>query len=216
MTRIRRPFLIVLGIVAAVAAPPATAAPEMREWRFTALLDGKEIGQHRFVLTEQGSERVLNSEAQFQVKFLFFNAYRYAHASNEVWRAGCLNWIEASTDDNGKRYFVRGMREPSRFTIETTRSNEQLPNCIMTFAYWNPRILRATHLLSAQTGEYFDVDVLALGPEPVEVRGEVQPAERYRLKTEKFAIDLWYSPEGEWLALESTTESGRRLSYRIQ
>jgi Family of unknown function (DUF6134) len=215
MNRIRQSFLIVLSVVGAVTALPVAAAPEVREWRFTALLDDKEIGHHHFVLTEQGAQRSLKSEARFDVKFLFFNAYRYVHDSDEIWRGQCLSRIDASTDDDGKRYFVRGTREQAKFSIETNRSTEPLPDCVMTFAYWNPQILNATHLLSAQTGEYFDVEVVPLGPDPVAVGGETQPAQRYRLKTNKFAIDLWYSADGEWLALESTTESGRRLRYRL-
>jgi hypothetical protein len=29
-------------------------------------------------------------------------------------------------------------------------------------------------------------------------------------------IDLWYSAEGEWLRLESTTDSRRRIVYQRQ
>ena len=30
---------------------------------------------------------------------------------------------------------------------------------------------------------------------------------------EKLKIDLWYAPDGTWLALESMTEQGARLRY---
>jgi hypothetical protein len=40
-------------------------------------------------------------------------------------------------------------------------------------------------------------------------------ARRYALRGEKIAIDLWYSLDNDWLALESTTSGGRRVRYQI-
>jgi hypothetical protein len=73
-------------------------------------LDDAEIGYHRFTLAEAGAERVLRSEARFEVKFLLFTAYRYAHDADERWRDGCLTRLESRTRDNGARYRVRGRR----------------------------------------------------------------------------------------------------------
>jgi hypothetical protein len=38
----------------------------------------------------------------------------------------------------------------------------------------------------------------------------------YRLTAGEVAIDVWYSPQRQWLALESITEGGRRLRYVAQ
>jgi len=50
-----------------------------------------------------------------------------------------------------------------------------LPDCIMTFAYWNPRFLDQPRLLNAQNGEYLDVTVHDLGTDTVAVRGAPTP-----------------------------------------
>ena len=42
-----------------------------KEWNFNVSLDGKPIGEHRFVLDETGNQKQLSSEARFNVKFLF-------------------------------------------------------------------------------------------------------------------------------------------------
>jgi len=47
------------------------------------------------------------------------------------------------------------------------------------------------------------------------VRGTPTPARRYRLETRDFLIELWYSAEREWLALDSITAGGQRLRYRL-
>jgi len=213
MSRIHAGQLIVLSLVTGLLSSIGWAATEPREWRFTALLDDKVIGYQTFRLQERGPEQVLASEAQYNVKFLFMNVYTYTHENKEVWRDDCLRRIESRTDDNGERFFVRGAFDDSGFAVETVEGRKELPECVMTFAYWNPRILDAKRLLNAQTGQYMDVEVTALGSEIISAAGEQRPARRYELKTEKFTINLWYSPNREWLGLETTTESGGRLRY---
>jgi hypothetical protein len=202
------------GLAAAASATPGD--PGVQEWHFTALLDGKKIGHHRFVLTRAGDGQELRSEAQFDVKFLFFNAYRYVHESSERWQDNCLRSISARTDDNGKPFAVRGAASDGRFLLRGAGRPEALPACVMTFAYWNPAMLKQARLLNAQNGDYLDVDVTPLGPEPVRVRGTPVPAQRYALRAKGIAIDLWYSLTHDWLALESITADGHRLRYEIR
>jgi len=205
--------LCALALLLGLLTTPAFAS-QGREWRFTAYLDDTAIGYHRFVLVENGPQSELVSEARFNVKFLFFNAYRYAHDNRERWRGDCLANIESTTDDNGKAYRVRGAPDGNAFILETGTEQTPLPACPMTFAYWNPAFLKQSRLLNAQTGEYLPVSVQALGADTIRVRGEKREAQRYRLQAREFDIELWYSPSGEWLALDSLTASGKRLRYR--
>ncbi len=76
-----------------VIASNALASPAERSWDFSVLLDGSKIGYHRFQLTEDDGQRRLTSEAKFDVRFLFINAFRYRHTNNEVWSDGCLERI---------------------------------------------------------------------------------------------------------------------------
>jgi hypothetical protein len=186
-------------LFAALLAGAAPAWP--KTWSFRVLLDEREIGTHRFTLTERGAERELVSEASFRVSVLGFPAYRYRHQATERWREGCLRSLVSSTDDNGAPYKVdwRGQGE-----------------CVLSFAYWNPKILGARELLNAQTGELEPVDVALLGEERIQVSGTAVPAQRYRITGRKLAIDLWYGEGEEWLALETIAGGKRRLRYRLE
>jgi hypothetical protein len=189
-------------------------------WRFDVLLDGKSIGYHHFQLRSDGTQRELLSEARFNVKILFVNVYHYAHDAHEFWNDDCLKRIDSSTDDNGKKRSVRGTRDDVRFTVATSDRTDELTSCVMTFAYWNPRILEATHLLNPQTGEYVPVHITHVGTEMITARGVSQPAEHFRLVGDaliggKLKIDLWYSSNKDWLALESLSENGRVIRYQI-
>jgi hypothetical protein len=190
------------------------------EWRFNVLLDGKHIGYHLFQLKEANGTRELSSEARFQVKLFFITAYRYTHDANERWQGECLAHIDASTNDNGTKKFVRGMSGDGRFVVATDKSSTPLDACVMTFAYWNPSILEATRLLNPQNGEYVPIQVVPLGADTITARGVERRADRYRLLGEsggeKMQIDIWYSADKQWLALESMTPDGRRLRYQMQ
>ncbi len=219
-TFLRRSISALLATLCVLPASAVAPGPA-REWRFNVSLDGSPIGYHRFALSERGSALELHSEARFSVKFLFFNAYRYVHDSQESWRGNCLDKIDARTDDNGSRQTVRGAMTAARFVISGSGRDTELAPCVQTFAYWNPQILGATRLLNPQTGEYVPVRVDYVGAESLRVRGTPQASDHYRLTGdasagENLRIDLWYSANREWLALESTTADGRRLHYELQ
>lgn len=203
-------------LLAGVLAHGFALANIEREWRFRVLLDGSEVGTHSFRVAERDGERRVASDARFAVKLLFINAYTYAHEARERWQGDCLAELDSRTDDNGKRIAVRGASDGERFEVEGAGVRARLPGCVMSFAYWNPAMLRQPRLLNVQTGELTDVRIEPLGEESLRVRGAATNARRYALHAPKFRIDLWYADGTSWVQLESRTESGRMLRYEIQ
>lgn len=156
---------------------------------FVVLLDGTPVGSHRYEVREEGGERRVTSSARFDVKLLGFTIYRYVHDAAEQWRGDCLTQLTSRTEDGGERLEV-GPLAPQ--------------GCVMSFAYWNPLILKQRELLNAQTGRLEKISVTALGEG------------RYRITGTKNPIELLYSPQGEWIGLESTLAGGRRLRYELR
>lgn len=144
---------VVLGLVLGAASDAATAADVPRSWHFTALLDGKPIGEHDFAIGHHGDETVVESVARFRVRLGFIPVYHYDHRDHEVWR-------------NGR----------------------------------------------SQAGEYQTLSLLRADGR------EADPADlkRYALRGPHLAIDLWYSPAGDWVALESKLASARTLRYELR
>ncbi|MEZ5478995.1 MAG: DUF6134 family protein [Thiolinea sp.] len=210
-------MLLPLGILS-LSALNLSAAENSRTWNFQVLLDDKPIGTHQFQLRPRadGSLQV-SSQARFQVRFLGFTAYGYQHDSQEYWRGNCLSKLTTTTNDNGKQLSVRGQRDSDGFTLQTQAERHDYPACIRSFAYWNLDYLRSPQLLNTQTGELIKVQLQALGRENIPVEdGETVSALRYRLSGPDLQIDLWYSDQQRWLALESVLENNRRLRYRLQ
>ena len=204
---------IVSGIVLLASASTA-AGIETRDWEFQVLLNKKEIGYHTFSLRDEGVQQVLETEARFDVKLLFINAFRYRHENTETWSDGCLDGIDARTNRNGEILTVTGQRQDDAFSVTSNTGIESLANCVQTFAYWNPSILKSTQLLNSQTGEYEPVSITAEGDDEVAVGEQTVAAERYRVATREGDITLWYSKGDQtWLALEAPAKGGRRIRY---
>jgi hypothetical protein len=187
-------------LIAALLLAAGAASAQTRAWNYRVLLDESEIGRHRFTLHENGADREMRIEARFAVKFLAITFYRYEHVATERWRDGCLRALDSRTDDDGERQAVNW--------------RETGGACEMSFAYWNPRILKAERLLNAQTGEMVPVSVQRLGEESITVRGAPARAQRYRLIAPPLQIDIWLDG-ADWVALESLAKGGRRLRYEL-
>ena len=216
MTR-RTIILVLCSLVPLTFSPSTTANPE-QNWNFKVFLNDRSIGFHNFRLVPLGENvRELKSSANFNVKFLFFTAYTYRHNDTEVWQGNCLQRIDAQTDDNGRQFIVRGNQDIDGFEIRNEDETQVAASqCVKTFAYWDPSILKERRLLNSQTGEFVDVRVEALGEETIKVRDQPVLANHYRLYSELGDIDLWYAADGRrWLALQSTTENGQKLSYQM-
>jgi hypothetical protein len=213
------------GVVATLLSTVSAGALANGTWDFRVFLDEKEIGTHRFDLLDKGGgERQLTSQARMAVKILFVTAYTYDHHDVEHWNGDCLSKLSSKTDDNGDKYQVDVQRQGAATVVKTREGaksendSKTLGDCVLTFAYWNPAMLKQTRLLNSQDGEHVEVKITDAGADSILVRGVKTAARRYELRStnQKLAIDLWYSPSNEWLALESMTERGQKLIYKLK
>jgi hypothetical protein len=208
--------MICLFALTLTSPPPAQATNnEVESWDFDVYLNDKKVGKHSFTVAEADGIKLVQSEANFKYKILFIPAYRYEHTAAERWTDNCLVDLSATTNDNGERILVTGSQTSSGFAIQRGKSPAELPECVMTFAYWNPEFLEQPRLLNPQTGEYVDISVEKAGSDILQVRGQQVPATRFRLTAYDVDLTLWYSPDDEWLALESVAKGGHIIRYEL-
>ena len=203
------------ALITALLTLSASVVAADQEWRFRVYLDDKEIGHHDFILQELDDQMMLQSEANFEYRLLFLKLFGYEHENTETWVGDCLTGINSKTDANGKPFQVIGSLQGDRFVLSGTAGEFELPSCSMSFAYWNPVFLQEDRLINVQNGEVLDIEVSEPVLVDLEVRGVMQPAYRYELGAGEMKIDLWYSENNEWLALETDARGGRRLRYKL-
>jgi hypothetical protein len=204
-------FLTCLGS----ASQPAWSASS-QSYDFKVFLGKDEIGRQRFDVSSEGERTQVRIDAQLTVKFLYIPVYRYRHTNVETWEGTCLREIHAETDDNGESFFVNGIVRNGQLQVQTQAGNWTGEGCIKTFAYWNPEWIKGERLLNSQTGEYQPASILAVGEETIPVQGVPTRTTHCRIVTDKFTVDLWYTLNGRWVALQSTTKKGDTLRYTLQ
>ncbi|KQP35290.1 DUF6134 family protein [Pseudorhodoferax sp. Leaf274] len=194
-----------------LAALPGLAGAQ----EFGVTLDDQPIGTHRFTLGGTPQARTVRSEAAFAVKLLGLTVYRYRHQASEQWRGDCLAALDASTDDDGQPGKVQAQARGDVLQVTGPAGALSLPGCVMSYAYWNPAMRLQTQLLNAQTGRHEAVRIRRMDSGTVDVRGQPRSAERWRIEGPEQPIDVWYTPAGDWVGLDSTVRSGRQLRYRL-
>jgi hypothetical protein len=190
-----------------------------REWAFDVYLDKTKIGQHTFKLN---NAQELVSQAKFNVKVLFINAYQYQHKAVENWQNSCLKNLEANTVENDITTKVKGQLSDGNFVVENGAEKQSLPSCAMTFAYWNQKILQQSKLLNPQNAEWLDTKISKVGTEMLDVKGKKVETTRYKLDASlngkpKLDIELWYeNASNDWVALKSITPEGYTINYKLK
>lgn len=203
--------LLALLATTAVATGDSKA---VSRYDFNVYLGDKKLGMHTFEVTDRGEQKVVRSEAEFVYKVLFIPAYRYEHENSERWADNCLLAFDAETYDNGERIRASGEKTGDGFEVVRPGGKEELPACVMSFAYWNPDFLKEQRLLNPQTGEYLEVDVTELPQQSFDVRGREIPARPYRITARGVELTVWYATgDRRWLGLESVTEGDKVLRY---
>jgi len=182
-------------------------------WKFRVYLDEKEIGYHHFYLLESGETRQLKTVASFEYNLMFVRLFHYEHENHEIWTGDCLQSIDSQTNSNGKSFRVNGRRTTGEFRVSANGGEASLPECVMSFAYWNPSFLEQSMLLNTQDGEFLDVEISEPVFDALTISGGQRPAYRYHLSAGDPKLDLWYSADRQWLALESEVRGGRKLRY---
>lgn len=203
-------------LVLALSLTPAVI--QAKEWSFDVFLDKSKMGQHTFAL----SNNQLTSMAKFNVKVLFIQAYAYDHKAVEQWRDGCLVSLNTNTVENKVIDEVKGSLTESGFVVDNGKTTQTLPECTMTFAYWDPKILHQTKLLNPQNGQWLDIKVIKTNEETLTIKNLATKTTHYKLTgtlagKSKLNIELWYTADTqEWVALKSITPEGYVVTYVLK
>ena len=182
------------------------------EWVFDVILNNKVIGQHTFIY--KGEKTISDANFQFEYFFMDFN---YQHTSIETWEGNCLKTISSKTNDDGDLYEVNGQSGTKQFLVTSNKKTTELPICIMTFAYGNPKILEQKKLMNSQNGKYLDVDIQFLREENHMVMGKEIPTSLWQIEAEDdggdLLVNLWYDENMNWVSLKSKTPIGDMQYY---
>ena len=191
------------------------AAEDAAVWQFDVKADKRTIGSHEFRVADTEAGKAIASTADFRVRLLFVDVFKYQHQSLERWQNDCLENISATTTMNRDEFFVDGAAVEGAFVLATQSAQDTIPTCVQTFAYWDPNIvLNAERLLNPQTGEVEEVSVTYSGAETMMLNGRAITADRYRLLLKAGYVDVLYDQATKiWVGLEALNGEGNLITY---
>ncbi|MFM2043388.1 MAG: hypothetical protein RLY86_1964 [Pseudomonadota bacterium] len=232
-TRVRRPSAVLALTIAMLAAAALTGAvapaavqaatiPPSNTIPFAAIRNNdSDLGSHTLTFRREGEDLIVEKSIRFRVDVAFITAYRYEHDNREVWRGGRLISLDTTTNDDGKKHWVRGRATDAGFAVESSRGSFVYAADVIPTSYWNIATIGATQLLDTQRGLLMDVRIDPKGVEPIQAGGQVIDARHFRINLltnqpgATSAIDIWYDDNDAWVKLAFDAK-GQYIAYALR
>ena len=135
--------------------------------------------------------------------------------------------MDATTKENKSISKVNAYLDNGNFlvngNVDKNEKKRSIPGCVMTFAYWNPKILTQTKLLNPQNGEYLDVSFKPEDDKKIDFIGDPKNVKVFHLygnsseslpEKPKIDILIWYDNNNDWMGLRSITPEGFTIIYK--
>jgi uncharacterized protein DUF6134 len=134
------------------------------------------------------------------VKVLFFTAFRFKHAAEEVWDSGRLVSVKSTTDDNGTMLQVSGNAVADGFRIVGDDGPFLAAAHLLTSnALWDSRVVREKRLIDVQHGGEIGLVTKRLGDEEVDTPEGPVRAIRHHVITPYCAGSVFHDRDGRWV-----------------
>lgn len=192
-----------------VPLQPATERPI--PIRFDVRRGGDSIGTHSVRFRRDGEDLIVEIDIALEVRFAFMTVYRYRHTNRETWRNGRLTGIDARTDDDGDRFFVRAVSADGGLRIENNEGTSMAPPETLSTSYWNAGTVRQSRLIDTQYGRLASVTSTPIGARSVMTAAGPVRAECWRVSGD-LDLDVCYDANGNWVGLDFEAR-GSRITY---
>jgi hypothetical protein len=228
------PRLLLLSLALFGMSPTSFAAdsPYPPVITFAVYRNGENVGRHVLTFAQKGGSQVVTIDSDITVRAMSLVAYRYIHHGNEIWAGEQLQSLQASTEDNGRKFTVAAQHVGSHLKVERTTagpvaaaaldgfqvpdiSRESLPASLMPTSQWNIRQVKQTALLNTQYGTVAHVRVVPGSREQIRTSTRSIEAMRYSYNGD-LRMDLWYDDRGRWVKGVFVAFDGSTIEYILQ
>ncbi len=199
--------------VAMLLAMPA-AEVESREYRI--LVDGKPAGSYRMTISKQQDGSIVQAgQADVMVQVLL-KKFVYSCRGQETWKNGKLIKLEASTNDDGKRYQVRVEPIGSELRVTVNGKTHMAPSAASSTSHWHlPADRRQGDITRIDTdnGRVLAGKIFHVGRENVMASGQSMATDHYRI-TGTAPAELWFDGTDR-LVRQETVEEGHKVVLEL-
>jgi hypothetical protein len=209
----------------AVNVSPAGALTlEIRE--FTVKIDKKLAGTYTMSISQGGRGWAqMEGHANVDVRFYLLGHYTYMYDGTEDWKDELLHLLKSKSDDDGTKYVVQADWQPDLPGLVVWSNGKQRvrQNNVWTTTYWRlPAqiqrqllVKQRVNLLEVDTGNDLSGTLEYMGQQQVNVGGQLQNCDYYRLIGDKLNVKLWYDAKRR-LAREESVEGSHTYVLEVK
>jgi hypothetical protein len=202
-----------------LAQPVAHArAADAEERDFSILVDGKEAGQSRIVITlENDGSTVVTTNARVKINQLIFQ-YVYSVESTEYWKDGKLAALKTSATENHKRTEVTAASDGTQLKIRVNGQERPGSADDWTSSFWKLADARyhnkSVPILDPDTGKEYTGQLHYLGTEQLTFLNQPQSCYHFRVTGGGFPVDVWFDRYHRMVRQEFT-DSGHKTIVQL-
>jgi hypothetical protein len=180
---------------------PGWAEAETRRFDFEVKRNGRPIGSHIVTVEKKGEETQVQVALDLTVTFGPFTLYRYTHRSAERWLRDRLQFVEATTDDDGTKYALRAWAAGGKVDLDGPGGRQTGTAETMPSSYWNPRLRQAATWIETHWGELQPIRIAKGEPVTLNLPGRTVKAIPHTITSEKAEVTPLYTEDGEWVGM---------------
>ena len=186
---------------------------------FTVFRDGSDIGTHSYAISEHGDETLVEVTTDIKVKVLFVTAYKFIHASKEVWKSGKLVQLNSTTDDDGTSKALNVKTQAGQLTADSVvkgQDRRQTADAdVVPASLWKKDIVKQTAVLNTLDGTLMSISVEDLGTDEIEAGGAKIEAQHYSI-TGELTRELWFNGAGDLVRVRFPDKTGTEIVYALK
>jgi hypothetical protein len=189
---------VILCVVLGLAVAGEAAEPE--QFLASVLLDKKKIGQFHVRISRTETGEIEELRARASVSMLGVRLYELTHDLTQTWRAGELQRLRGTADDNGTKYDLQLTRETQDYSGEVNKKKVTLPIAAFPNSIWHYGIVDHALLFNEVDLKLLKVSA-AQANDTVEVDRKKIPARKVTIKGE-FAATVWFDQNRNFVMAE--------------
>lgn len=200
----------------------AAAAKESFVWSprdgdrldFDVFRNGEKFGRHSVAFTRIGSQLKVIADVELKVAVGPLTLFQYIHKAQEVYEAGRLVSVDASTKNDGKWSKLAAKATAGGLNVVGAKFKGVLPGPVVPSTHWNIAEMKQPAMFSTETGAMLPMTVTDQGVEKVKVGTGYVDARKFLVKSEMEAT-FWYDSAGRWVKCAFTTK-GSKVEYVLR
>ncbi len=194
----RRHFLISSIFSLGLISQRAYSSTTKNSLSFNVLLNDEIVGYSNLTHTKlkKGLEVVIDVE--IVPKILGLKFMKYTLKNREVWKNKELVSIDANSSWFGKKYFVKGQREGSDFSVQGSAFSGIIKDKFATTSYFTPDFLKRRVWLSTQDGTPLEIKTRKLKNKKMLFKDKNYSVREWEI-TGDLELTLQYDEQNNWV-----------------